>query len=108
MPSEDKTPSDEKTDNRAQNQGSDGADASDGHFANSMENKAQKRYEDYFIDGKAIWDIERRGVKPEEVQAWKDEYERQGKQQSKSKLADMALANLAGNGLLDKNSDKML
>ncbi|MGC1133014.1 MAG: hypothetical protein WA941_09330 [Nitrososphaeraceae archaeon] len=47
-------------------------------------------------------------MKPEEVQAWKDEYERQGKQQNKSKLADMALANLAGNGLLDKNSDKTL
>jgi hypothetical protein len=44
MQSEDKTPSDEKTDNRAQNQGSDGADASDGLFANSMKNKAQKRY----------------------------------------------------------------
>lgn len=35
LSSEDKTPSDEKTDNRAQNQGSDGADPSDGLFANS-------------------------------------------------------------------------
>jgi hypothetical protein len=60
-----------------------------------------KLYSGYLIGGVPFWQIENSGMTEEEAETFKEEVaiiDREGK----SKVADMAEANLSGNGLLDK------
>lgn len=65
-----------------------------------------KPYSDYLVNGVPIWQIENRGWTHEEAEAFKEEIARLangGSGDGKSKGADMAEADISGNGIMPGN-----